>query len=102
MPLFPRTLTTASDTSSTSTPTTVAAATSNTTILAANSSRKGASITNFSTATLYLEFGAAATATAFTVALFSNDYYEVPARYTGIISGIWSAANGSALVREFT
>ncbi|WP_445629267.1 hypothetical protein [Nostoc sp. DSM 114167] len=89
-------------TSSTSTPTTVDASTTSETILAANSNRKGATIWNDSTATLYLEFGATATTSAFTAKLNPSGYYEVPFHYTGVISGIWSAANGNALVRELT
>lgn len=89
-------------TSETSTPTTVVSNTSNEIILAANSSRKGATIWNDSTATLYLEFGPIATTSAFTAKLFPGGYYEVPFKYTGVISGIWSAVNGNALVRELT
>jgi hypothetical protein len=51
---------------------------------------------------LYLELGATAGASAFTARLGAGGYYEVPFTYTGAISGIWDAANGSALVREFT
>ncbi|MEH2250067.1 hypothetical protein [Nostoc sp.] len=87
-------------TSDTATPTTVPASTTSETILAANSNRKGATIWNESTATLYLEFGAAAAANAFIVKLNPKGYYEVPFHYTGVISGLWSAANGNALVRE--
>ncbi|MEH2453848.1 hypothetical protein [Nostoc sp.] len=75
---------------------------SNQTILAANSNRKGAIIWNDSTASLFLEFGAAAATNAFTAKLNPGGYYEVPFRYTGVISGLWSAANGNALVRELT
>ncbi|MEH2425865.1 MAG: hypothetical protein V7K48_34690 [Nostoc sp.] len=89
-------------TSSTSTPTTVASSTTSETILAANSNRKGATIWNDSTATLYLEFGAIAGTNAFIAKLNPSGYYEVPFRYTGVISGLWSAANGNALVRELT
>ncbi|MHC5914530.1 MAG: hypothetical protein ACYTXE_26835 [Nostoc sp.] len=103
MALFnPAQVTVTDSTSGTSTPTTVASSTSNQTILAANSSRKGATIWNDSTANLFLEFGATATTSAFTAKLFAGGYYEVPFNYTGIISGVWSAANGNALVRELT
>lgn len=88
--------------SDTSTPTTVAASATSTTVLAANSNRRGATIWNESTATLYLKFGATASTTAFTVKLSAGGYYEVPFNYTGVISGIWSAANGNALVEELT
>ncbi|MBD2202757.1 hypothetical protein H6G33_17920 [Calothrix sp. FACHB-1219] len=89
-------------TSSTSTPTSVNSSASSVTILEANVTRKGATIWNNSTATLYIEFGATASASAFTAKLLAGGYYEVPFNYTGVISGIWSAANGAALVRELT
>lgn len=93
-------------TSNTSTPSTVTSATTSTTILAANANRKGASIWNASTATLYLDLDSGESATAsttdFTVALEADDYYELPYGYLGAVLGIWSDANGSALVREFT
>lgn len=79
----------------------VAAATTSTSLLAANANRKGASITNNSTALLYVELGATASTTAYTVWLGQGDMYELPVAYTGAISGIWAAANGNALVREF-
>ncbi len=98
----PATVTVSESTSGTSTPTTVASSTSNTTILAANSNRKGGTIWNDSTANLFIEFGATATTSVFTAKLSAGGYYEVPFNYTGVISGIWSAANGNALVRELT
>ncbi|MDZ8096785.1 MAG: hypothetical protein RMZ42_33325, partial [Nostoc sp. DedQUE05] len=98
----PASVTVTESTSGTSTPTTVASSTSSQTILAANSNRKGATIWNDSTAILYLEFGATAATNAFTAKLLAGGYYEVPFHYTGVISGIWSAANGNALVRELT
>ncbi|KPM56273.1 hypothetical protein CcI49_03305 [Frankia sp. CcI49] len=88
---------------STGTHTNVAASASAVTVLAANTARIGAAITNESTATLYLRVGAGTvTATSYTVALGPGDYYELPARYTGIVSGIWSAADGAARVAEWT
>ncbi|MEH2367991.1 hypothetical protein [Nostoc sp.] len=98
----PPSVTVTESTSGTSTPTTVASSISSVTILAGNSNRKGATTWNDSTATLYLEFGATATTSAFTAKLSAGGYYEVPFNYTGVISGIWSAANGNALVRELT
>lgn len=103
MALFnPASVTVTESTSGTSTPTTVASSATNATILAANSNRKGATIWNDSTATLFIEFGTTATTSAFTAKLYAGGYYEVPFHYTGVISGIWSAANGNALVRELT
>lgn len=87
--------------SSSVTKTTVQASTTSVQLLDENSNRKTASIVNNSTAILYVELGATASSTAYTVALNEGDLYELPVAYTGKISGIWSAANGNALVREF-
>ena len=87
---------------SSATPTTIASSTTSAVLLAANAARKGATFWNSSTAILYLELGATATATAWTVKLSPDGYYELPFGYTGVISGIWSAANGSCFVRELT
>lgn len=86
----------------TGTQTSVASSASNVTILASNTSRKGATIYNDSTAILYIRFAATATTSNYTVQIPSGGYYEVPFRYTGIIDGIWSAANGNARVTELT
>lgn len=72
------------------------------TVLASNSSRLGATVFNDSSALLYLKLGATASTTSFTALLATNDYYEVPFQYTGIIDGIWSSATGSARVVELT
>ncbi|MHC5768718.1 MAG: hypothetical protein ACYTXI_24465 [Nostoc sp.] len=98
----PAAVTVAESTSGTSTPTTVASSITSVTILAANSNRKGGTIWNDSLATLFLEFGATAAPNAFVAKLYAGGYYEIPFHYTGVISGIWSAANGNALVRELT
>ncbi len=71
-------------------------------LLAANYNRKGTTIWNKSTANLYVELGATASTWAFTARVGAGGYYEVPFTYTGVISGIWDAANGSALVRELS
>lgn len=77
------------------------------TVLAANSLRMGATVSNNSTAIMYLNLGTAASSTRYTATLAGlasgvAAYYEVPFHYTGIITGSWSAANGSAFVKEFT
>lgn len=88
---------------STSTLTSVASSATSVTILAANTARKGASISNTSTAILYLRLnaGTADITTGHTVQMASNTYFEVPFGYTGAIVGIWASANGSANVTEF-
>ncbi|MCC5635650.1 hypothetical protein LC593_07255 [Nostoc sp. CHAB 5844] len=103
MPLSnPPQVTVNNSTSSTATPTSVTSSTTNTTIVAANSNRKGGTIWNNSTAKLYIEFGVTASTSAFTAVLEAGGYYEIPFNYTGVISGVWASANGSALVRELT
>lgn len=73
------------------------------TILAANLARRGASISNTSTAILYLLLGGgtATATTSHTVQMATNTYYEVPFGFTGAITGIWASANGSANITEF-
>lgn len=73
------------------------------TILASNASRKQAMIYNDSTQILYLKFGATATTTDHTVQMAAASYYELPAPvFTGILTGLWASANGSARVTELT
>lgn len=80
----------------------VSGSASNTTLLAANASRTRVIIYNESTADLYVKFGATASATSYTTKLGPGDTYESPTDwvYTGIIDGIWSAANGAAQITE--
>lgn len=80
----------------------VKSVTSTVTLLVTNPTRVGACIFNNSTANLFLKLGSGATVVGFTVRLTSMAYYEVPFGYTGIITGVWSAANGAALVTEIT
>lgn len=80
----------------------VTAATSSTTVLAANTARIGATVFNDSTATLYLALFSGASTTSYTAQVGANAYYEVPFGYDGIITGVWSAANGNVRVTEIT
>jgi hypothetical protein len=98
----PATVTVPSTSSSVGTVTNVPSVITSTTILAANANRRDAKIYNSSTARLYLAFSATATVTAFTILLEAGGTYEMTIIYTGLISGIWAAANGSALVTELT
>lgn len=85
----------------TGTQSSVAGAAVDTVILAANAARQAATVYNDSTAVLYLLLSnAVSSATVNTVQLQSGDYYEVPAKYTGIIKGIWASATGAARVTE--
>lgn len=88
--------------STTATRTSVASSVTVVTLLAANTSRKGATIFNDSTAVLYVGLGAAASVTSYTIHMAPDNYYEVPGNYTGIITGLWLAANGNARVTELT
>jgi hypothetical protein len=87
----------------TPTTTSVASSATSVTILAANANRKGFSISNVSTAKLYLSFTNPATTT--------NAWIEVPAGafllldqqliVGNAIYGIWASANGTAQVTEY-
>jgi hypothetical protein len=92
------------DKSATSTLANVAGSASSVTLQASNSSRKGWSCHNDSSAILYVKFGSSATSTSYTVKLIADAYYELPTTsvYTGIITGIWASATGSARVTELT
>ncbi|MCC5641346.1 hypothetical protein LC593_37250 [Nostoc sp. CHAB 5844] len=98
----PAQVTVTTSTSSTSTSSTVNAATASGTLIAANSNRKGVTIWNHSTANLYIDFDSAASTSDYAVKVSAGGYFEMPFSYTGVISGIWDAANGNALVRELT
>ncbi len=90
--------------SATATLSNVSSSATNVTVLASNANRKMMMVTNDSTASLYLKFGTTASTTSYTVLIPPQGYYEMPnpGLYTGIIDGIWSAANGSARVTEIT
>jgi hypothetical protein len=81
----------------------VAASTLSVTVLAANTARKAVVIVNDGSGTVYLTFGATSSTTSFTMKLGPQATYESGAWvYTGVISGIWDIANGSARVTELT
>lgn len=90
--------------SATGTITSVNAAITTTTLLAANTARVKATFYNDSTATLYLALASGASTTVYTVQLGPGAYYETPTdiAYTGIITGIWSAAAGAVRCTELT
>lgn len=89
-------------TSSTAATIEINGADTSTTLLDANPERKGALIWNDSTSNLLIDFDASVSLTSFIVRIYPDGYYELPFGYTGIISGIWEAANGKASIREFT
>jgi hypothetical protein len=82
--------------------TSVAGSVSNSVLIASNAVRKGATITNESTANLYLKLGTTASITSYSVKMATNSFFEVPFGYTGEIDGIWDAANGFARITELT
>lgn len=90
--------------SSTATTTLVADTAVSTQLLAANTARLGASVTNDSSALLYLKLGTTASATDYSAPLMKNGYFETPYGYTGRIDGIWASDpnDGAARITELT
>lgn len=75
---------------------------------ASNASRKGWKLVNDSTQTIYIKFGATASATSYTIILpggttpyFAQYEMSESTVYSGIIDCIWASANGSARVTEY-
>ena len=92
-------------TSATATLANVAGSASSVTLQASNVARLGLVVFNDSSATCYLKFGSAASATSFTYLLAGGATWEMQsggARYTGIVTGIWTSATGNARVTELT
>ena len=80
----------------------VSSSASSVSILAANSRRKGLVLVNDSTQAVYIAFAATASATSFTFKMTDASMLIMdPPIYTGPISAIWAAANGSMRVTEF-
>lgn len=105
-PIFSSPVPVAPASSTASTLSEVAADVAPVTLLATNTSRLGFSIKNTSaTATLFVKAsasGGAVSTTFYTVSLPPGAYYEDPFHYVGVVTGVWSAAVGSALVTEYT
>lgn len=79
----------------------VSGATSSTTLISSNADRRAFVIYNDSSAILYVKFGSTASSTSFTYYLAPGATLESqPACYTGIITGIWASATGSARTTE--
>lgn len=106
MPLFNPVLVTVSSPVSTSVTRSTVAVPANianaVVLVAVNANRKTLTLLNRSTGTVYLEKGAAPTATVHAVAIAPGGYYEEPQPvFTGEFQGLWSAAGGDGvLVRE--
>lgn len=73
----------------------VAASATSVTLLAANADRRGATFFYEGNKNLYLKLGTPASTTSYTVRMGNAGYYEVPAFYTGIVTGIWDKTGGS-------
>lgn len=72
------------------------------TVLASNASRLRAWLYNDADKSVYVKFGAVATAASFTRKLLPGEFFIVE-MYTGIIDAIWEAApTGSMRVTELT
>lgn len=93
-------VTTNFDPSTSATVTPVSSSATVVTLAAANGSRRGLTIYNDSTKILFVKLGSGASQTDFSVKLSSQGYYETPAQYTGIVTGLWSSVNGFGYVTE--
>jgi hypothetical protein len=88
-----------SQTSSTSTVTSVNDTATSVTLIVANTAAKERIIQNDSTSTLYVKFGTTASATDYSVKLYTDDVLVTG--YKGRIDGIWSSdASGAAKITE--
>jgi hypothetical protein len=90
---------------SSATVTSVGDANADTALLASNSSRIGWSITNDSSAVLYVKFGTGASASSYTARLVQYDRIgqgPLDGLYTGAINGFWASdAGGNARCTEW-
>ena len=90
------------DTGPTATLANVASSITNITLFASNGLARMRFIFNDSTANLFVKFGATASAASFTVKIAAGGQFAFPVPlYTGIVDGIWDAANGNARVTEY-
>lgn len=84
----------------------IAADTNQVTLMAERLGRLGGTIVNDSaSATLYVKFATGVSATSYAVALGPGQFYELPLLpsdrvWTGVVTGVWSAAVGAARVSE--
>lgn len=59
------------------------------------------SVYNDSTSTLYLKYGSSSSTALYTAQVQPQGFYDIPGSiYTGLVTGIWLAANGSAMCTE--
>lgn len=90
--------------STTGTITSVAGSVTSVTLLASNTARVSATIFNDAPSgnLLYVALASSSSTTAYTIKLWPGSYWDLPVNYTGIITGIWTAATGNARVTELT
>ncbi|MCX3290046.1 hypothetical protein OR263_25600 [Streptomyces sp. NEAU-H22] len=82
--------------------TNVSASASSVTLLNAAGHARGRTIHNDSSSALYVKFGTAASSTSFTVKLAGDAFYEFPQPcYSGVVTGVWASATGTARVTEW-
>ena len=81
--------------------TSVAGSATAVTLLASNAARNLYEVFNDSTSALYVKHGSGASTTSFTVKLPAGASYFPPVNYTGIVTGIWDSAVGSARLTEY-
>ena len=81
--------------------TAIASTLTSTTLL--DGSSRGSSIYNTDANALYVLLAdGTASATNFSVKLYTDDFYEVPTGYKGKITGVWAGdGSGSAYVTEY-
>lgn len=79
----------------------VAASATSVTLQASNSARRAVLIYNDSESSLYVKYGATASATSFTHKLGPFEALREEL-YSGVIDGIWDSATGSARCTELT
>tara|TARA_R110001606_G_scaffold156172_3_gene298926 strand:- start:2440 stop:2823 length:384 start_codon:yes stop_codon:yes gene_type:complete len=79
----------------------VASSTSSVTLVADSPNRLTVEITNDSTSILYIKKEATVSSAAYTYKLFPNDLLIID-DYTGVVSGIWVTAVGTAQITETT
>lgn len=81
----------------------VAASATAITLQASNAARRSLKVFNDSPATLTIKDGASVTSTDYSVQVSPGGYYEWPLPiYTGVVTGLWSAASGAAQITEGT
>lgn len=80
----------------------VAATVSSVTLFSGSSNVSGRNIYNSSTAVCYVTFGTVSSSTAYTTQLAATTNYVFPLpTYSGPVTGIWTATNGSAATSQW-